>query len=789
MRNTVMLSAATLTILFSANVYAVNKAASLYSTQKSGGSTDVNTEGLLEWRVTAVDTDYFDTSGLPGTNLVVKQDGDYLVAVTLPMGPSTVTRSCVQIEVYVNNTAIDGSIGESSYIRAATEGDGHNESSAHAALLLTGLSANDEIHVRVKPTANSGTVNMGQASLYAEYIDSSRTVFSATHSGSLDFNSSSAQTLTWTSNRKDSGFTHTDGNGSITLDSAGDYLLFANIPVTSSSARTSPKLMVQLAGTTISGGHGRQGYIRDNDGHNDASIHWAGLVRAGSDGQVLTLKTQLDAESGTVNLQSGKKASIYVEKIDTGSDVYYGRGTEVVTGGTDWNHDNPNTTPYGIKWANDDIIDTDTFTHSTSSNPHEITVKEDGDYVLVYNDNLEFTATRLNIKVTVATNDVAVPGAETKSNYIRGDQNHRRSSSVLAHMLNDISAGTKITVRAAHESGDNSTATAVDDALLFLWRKASDVPELGSMAATNIGSTTATLLCELVSTGAAETAVHAYWGETDGGTNKGSWTSNDVLSAQSEGWITNDITGLTADTLYYYTFYASNSFSDVWIEPSQSFMTGDVSIQTASDGNEDGPVDGKFAISRPGTATNGDLIVSFEIDTGVADCATEGTDYTLSAADTVTIAEGYSSATVSVSVIDDWLVEADEAVKLNLLSGDYGIGASSNATVTITNRSFTSVTQTWDNGGADVKWSTAANWVGDTLPSPGDIAEFGDAGSSCTIDVDTNIKSVVINRTFTLNGPGELELVGGGSISVSAGDPTFNAVITGLGDLSLAGGG
>src|SRR5437867_4483494 len=31
---------------------------------------------------------------------------------------------------------------------------------------------------------------------------------------------------------------------------------------------------------------------------------------------------------------------------------------------------------------------------------------------------------------------------------------------------------------------------------------------------------------------------------------------------------------------------------------------------------------------------------------------------------------------------------------------------------------------TWDGGGADNKWTTAANWVGDVVPQPGDGLVF-----------------------------------------------------------------
>ena len=37
---------------------------------------------------------------------------------------------------------------------------------------------------------------------------------------------------------------------------------------------------------------------------------------------------------------------------------------------------------------------------------------------------------------------------------------------------------------------------------------------------------------------------------------------------------------------------------------------------------------------------------------------------------------------------------------------------------------------TWDGGGGDGKWSTAANWVGDVAPRNGDAIIFSGTGSS-----------------------------------------------------------
>jgi hypothetical protein len=85
-------------------------------------------------------------------------------------------------------------------------------------------------------------------------------------------------------------------------------------------------------------------------------------------------------------------------------------------------------------------------------------------------------------------------------------------------------------------------------------------------------------------------------------------------------------------------------------------------------------------------------------------------------------------------------------------------------------------TRTWDAGGADTNWSTAANWSGDTIPGAGDTALFDGTGQSdAIIDAAFGGKisrlqtsaaftgSVVLRRHLTLN---ENLLLSGGTLSM-----------------------
>jgi len=59
-------------------------------------------------------------------------------------------------------------------------------------------------------------------------------------------------------------------------------------------------------------------------------------------------------------------------------------------------------------------------------------------------------------------------------------------------------------------------------------------------------------------------------------------------------------------------------------------------------------------------------------------------------------------------------------------------------------------TRTWDNGGGDGLWSTAANWSSNTKPVAGDSVIFdGTSTANCTIDEAINVADFNINAGYT----------------------------------------
>lgn len=64
--------------------------------------------------------------------------------------------------------------------------------------------------------------------------------------------------------------------------------------------------------------------------------------------------------------------------------------------------------------------------------------------------------------------------------------------------------------------------------------------------------------------------------------------------------------------------------------------------------------------------------------------------------------------------------------------------------------------QTWDDGGANTNWGTAANWSGDTLPATGTDVFFGSGGATATLDANYSVGTLTFNRAgdFTIDRAG-----------------------------------
>jgi len=112
---------------------------------------------------------------------------------------------------------------------------------------------------------------------------------------------------------------------------------------------------------------------------------------------------------------------------------------------------------------------------------------------------------------------------------------------------------------------------------------------------------------------------------------------------------------------------------------------------TSADPNasETGPDNGTFTITR----TIGDISSDLTVNYTVSGTAVNGSDYS-SIGTSVTIAASSATATITVTPIDDGIDESTETVIVTLATGSgYTVGAPDNATVNITDASFTPTVQ------------------------------------------------------------------------------------------------
>ena len=400
------------------------------------------------------------------------------------VGNASPTLATVAAELYVNGEVVPGSRSESSYMRNSNS---HDESSDHIAQLVPGLNAGDVIELKLsKTTKVSDPTTINTASLYVELVDSSRVVFSALSNGpddgddnlNRDFDVEDPALLTWVSNRKDSGFTHSDGGEEITL-SSGSYLVTANIPLAGTVARAAPGMLITLNGEQVPGGRAEQGYIRNADAHTAASIHFSGIIEV-SGNQRLRIETWKKGEAGVITLPAGKQASLFVEKLGD-SGVFSASAIETID---DINFNPETATP--IAWGNPSINDSALYSSSTSSG--KVTVKEAGNYLLVYNDALESIVARANPTISVEVNGTPVAGATASTHYIRNSNGHNSASASIVFLLDGLSANDAITVSAVREASGGEVLSEFDPALLSLIKKPAFVPDPSNGLAPRLAS-------------------------------------------------------------------------------------------------------------------------------------------------------------------------------------------------------------------------------------------------------------------------------------------------------------
>jgi hypothetical protein len=302
------------------------------STFSDNNATLTASARAIKWSDSTLDGTVFEFNSSTPTRLKVNAAGDYFIAFTghLVESASAVSERRIQSEfvVRINGTAVNYGASRCSFIRHSSS---HSESSGHIHLFLPGLAANDYLEIFSRVHYNEGNyINLKTGRLFAEKVAAARTVFSAVstraQSHATNLNLASASPLIWDHNVSDSGFTHSDSSNThqITLNSAGKYLVYVNVPtqLNGSGQRVHLDLSVKLGSSVVSGGVASQGYLRYNS--VKSSLHWVGLISTASANQILSTEIGRNGtNSSEVGMPSGEKASIFIEKLANNNGLFF----------------------------------------------------------------------------------------------------------------------------------------------------------------------------------------------------------------------------------------------------------------------------------------------------------------------------------------------------------------------------------------------------------------------------------------------------------------------------------
>ena len=424
----------------------------------------------IRWSSSIFNNEFFAHSSLTDPDvLTVKRSGDYLMYLTLPLTIQSgcAARCSIKARVLVNGVEKTDALAHSSYLINAS---GFSDSSNHLVAYLQNLSVNDEIQVYVERVASgTGTVVSEGVQAYVEFLYPSRDFFYATATAttnSANLNQVTAYPMVWSRNKITSAFTWEPAEPHNIVLTAGNYMVYVNIPmevIGACTTRHNVKVNVRLNGSLVSGGQGAQGFIDCAGNHLSSTVHWVGQLQGVTAGQILTVEVLREASTNTVQVETGRQASIIVEKLKSVENYLSLTGTRTV-GSTNWN-----LAASPIQWSTQLATDSSHYTHSTATNSHEITITQSGNYLLTYNDHLTGAITRPNVMIRVLKNGSMISGAVCSSHQMSNANGHNESSCSLTFLLNGVVAGDVITLTSAQDALAG-TITAASPAKLSLLR-------------------------------------------------------------------------------------------------------------------------------------------------------------------------------------------------------------------------------------------------------------------------------------------------------------------------------
>jgi hypothetical protein len=248
-------------------------------------------------------------------------------------------------------------------------------------------------------------------------------------------------------------------------------------------------------------------------------------------------------------------------------------------------------------------------------------------------------------------------------------------------------------------------------------------PIISNRVAGAVTPSAATLNGALTSVGGTPATVCVFWGLSDAGTNRAAWANTNTFALGQWGDLSlpaTNIDGLAANTTYYYTFYATNDAADAWAIPSQSFISGPVTMQALSAAfGASNSLPGTVMVYRASSCAAEPLAVNY----ATGGTATNGTDYVASpASGSLVIPAGQTNAAIVLTPQAPWNYGAPRVATFTLLAGAYATGANNSASCTLRTMPMDGV---WTNSTSAGTWSVAGNWLNNSIANgPNAVADF-----------------------------------------------------------------
>ncbi|MBN1924590.1 MAG: hypothetical protein JW798_02035 [Prolixibacteraceae bacterium] len=307
-------------------------------------------------------------------------------------------------------------------------------------------------------------------------------------------------------------------------------------------------------------------------------------------------------------------------------------------------------------------------------------------------------------------------------------------------------------------------------------------PTVTTQSVTNISTNSATGNGNITSLGVPNpTAYGVCWNITGAPTTADSITNKGTIFIT--GVFTSDITGLTASTTYYVRAYARNNTGTAYGEE-VSFTTTDPTVEFVSASQTSNSENGIYTITaRLSDISGKNVMVPFSVNaSGTANG--NGIDYTITASP-VTIPAGDTMVDITVTIVDDDLVEDDETVTVDMgIPVNAVAGTIRSQTLTITDNdnnvliSIAPGTAPEEGGQGNITVSSSKMFI-EPL-----IVEINVSGTAIETDDYAALDRQFVLPSYAFSAPLEITAIEDGLVEgTETIIVTLNRIITGSGEI------